>query len=189
VDRRTAAIGSGVFFVVAPCVVAGAIPYWLTGWRVRPMAFGSLSWLVVPVRVAGAVLLLAGAAVLVHAFVRFAVEGIGTPAPIAPPQHLVVGGLYRYVRNPMYVGLVAAIVGQALLLGQPNLLVYAVVVWAATAAFVLGYEQPALRQQFGAEYDAYRAAVPAWVPRWRPWDPDKPRDPDEELRTPSSPRP
>jgi len=97
-------------------------------------------------------LLAAGAVVLVHAFVRFVVEGVGTPAPVAPTQELVVGGLYRYVRNPMYLA-VAAIVGQALVLGQPALLLYAGAVGAATGAFVHWYEQSTLARQFGVQYE------------------------------------
>jgi protein-S-isoprenylcysteine O-methyltransferase Ste14 len=108
---------------------------------------------------------------LVPAFVRFAAEGAGTPAPVAPTEHLVVGGLYRYVRNPMYLAVVAAVVGQALALGQPALLLYAAAVGAAMAAFVHGYEEPALHRQFGARYEAYRQAVPAWWPRRHPWQP------------------
>jgi protein-S-isoprenylcysteine O-methyltransferase Ste14 len=163
--RRTfAAIGSVVFFCIAPGFVVGLVPWWLTRWEWRtPLPFWA------PLRVLGVVLLMAGLAVLVHAFVRFVVEGLGTPAPIAPTVHLVVGGLYRYVRNPMYVALVLAITGQALLLGQLHLLWYTAFVWLVTAAFVLVYEEPALHRQFGAEYDAYRRAVPAWWPRLHPW--------------------
>jgi protein-S-isoprenylcysteine O-methyltransferase Ste14 len=166
--RNVAAAGSAVFFAVAPGTVAGLVPWWLTGWRLRqPLA----TWL--PLRVLGAVLVAAGAAVLVHAFARFVVEGLGTPAPVAPTAHLVVGGLYRYVRNPMYVAVVTAIAGQALLLWQPVLLLYAAAVWPVCAAFVLGYEQPTLRRQFGARYDEYRRAVPAWLPRLRPRHPEQ----------------
>jgi protein-S-isoprenylcysteine O-methyltransferase Ste14 len=113
----------------------------------------------------------AGAAVVVQAFVRFVVEGVGTPAPVAPTRKLVVGGLYRYVRNPMYLAVIAVIVGQALVLGQPVLLAHATVVGAAMAAFVYSYEEPALADRFGAEYEAYRRGVPAWWPRRRPWQP------------------
>lgn len=120
-----------------------------------------------PVRVMGALLIVAGAAVLVQAFARFVTEGLGTPAPVAPTEHLVVGGLYRYVRNPMYLAVLAVIVGQALLLGQLGLLVYGALVAAAFVAFVKGYEEPTLSARYGAEYDAYRKAVPGWWPRWR----------------------
>jgi protein-S-isoprenylcysteine O-methyltransferase Ste14 len=164
--RLGAALGSGVFFALAPGVVAGLVPWWLTGWEVRSLP---VWWL--PLRVAGVVLLVAGAAVLVHAFARFAVEGLGTPAPVAPTRELVVGGLYRYVRNPMYLAVVATIVGQALALGQLVLLPYAAVVAAAFVAFVHWYEEPTLARQFGARYQAYRRAVPGWWPRRHPWRP------------------
>jgi protein-S-isoprenylcysteine O-methyltransferase Ste14 len=162
VRRPMAAAGSAVFFVLAPGVVAGLVPWWLTGWRVRQPAPAWVWW---PARVVGGILVAAGAAVLLHAFARFVTEGIGTPAPVAPTRHLVVGGLYRYVRNPMYLAVLAVIVGQALVLGQPALLPYAAVVGVTVAAFVRGYEEPALRDQFGAEYDAYRRSVPGWWPR------------------------
>src|ERR687894_273941 len=118
--RTTAAVGSAVFFLLARGVVVCLIPWLLTGWRVRePLPYWA------PVRVLGGLLLLAGLVALVHAFVRFVVEGLGTPAPVAAPERLVVGGAYRHVRNPMYVAVVAAIVGQALVLGRLGLLVYA----------------------------------------------------------------
>ena len=131
--KPIAAAGSAVFFVVAPGVVAGLVPWWLTGWRVRrPLPW----WAWTPVRAAGAVLLAVGVVVLVHAFLRFVAEGAGTPAPVAPTERLVVGGLYRYVRNPMYLAVVVTIVGQALIFGQPALLLYAALVAAAMVTFV-----------------------------------------------------
>ena len=108
---------------------------------------------------------IAAGLVLVSAFVRFVIEGVGTPAPVAPTQHLVVGGLYRYVRNPMYLAVVTAIVGQGLLFGQLGLFLYAGIVGAAMVAFVVLYEEPYLAERFGAEYDEYRRAVPGWWPR------------------------
>ena len=160
----TAAAGSVLFFAIAPGVVAGVVPWWLTGWQARgPLAHWA------PVRIAGLIILIAGALVLVQAFARFVTEGRGTPAPAAPAERLVIGGLYRYVRNPMYLAVVAAITGQALALGQPVLLSYAAAVWVTTAAFARWYEEPALARQFGAQYEAYRREVPAWRPRTRPW--------------------
>jgi protein-S-isoprenylcysteine O-methyltransferase Ste14 len=159
--RARAAAGSLVFLLVAPGVVAGVMPWWLTGWESTDPA---LVW-----RLLGGALIAAGVAVLLHAFARFVVEGIGTPAPVAPTKHLVVGGLYRYVRNPMYVAVAATIVGQAALLGHPALLLYAALFMAVVAAFVHGYEEPVLSERFGAEYEAYRRSVPAWRPRLRPW--------------------
>ena len=159
----TAAAGSALFFAIAPGVVAGLVPWWLTGWRVRgPLAHWA------PVRVAGVIMLTAGAVVLAQAFVRFVAEGRGTPAPVAPTERLVTGGLYRHVRNPMYVAVVAVITGQALALGQPVLLGYAAAVWITVASFVRWYEEPALARQFGAQYEAYRHSVRAWWPRIRP---------------------
>jgi protein-S-isoprenylcysteine O-methyltransferase Ste14 len=162
----TAAVGSSVFFALAPGVVAGVGPWLLTRWEMRrPLPFWA------PVRVVGAALLVAGAVVLVHSFVRFVVEGLGTPAPVAPTERLVVGGLYRHVRNPMYVAVAATIVGQALVLGQLVLLPYAVAFGVAVAAFVRWHEEPFLTRRFGAQYETYRHAVPAWWPRLRPWNP------------------
>ena len=155
---RRAAFGSLVFLVIAPGVVAGLVPWLLTGWDAADD---------VPVAlvVAGAVLVASGAAVLLHAFARFVVEGLGTPAPVAPTEHLVIGGLYRYVRNPMYLAVAALIVGQALILGRPALLLYALVFGVAVATFVRCYEEPTLARRYGAEYEEYRRAVPRWLPR------------------------
>ena len=162
--RARAAAGSLVFLVVAPGVAAGIVPWLLTGWDSTqpPLAL----------RLAGALLIATGVAVLLHAFARFVVEGIGTPAPVAPPQRLVVGGLYRYVRNPMYVAVAATIVGQAALLGRPVLLIYALAFMAIVAAFVHWYEEPVLSERFGDEYERYRREVPAWRPRLRAWRPN-----------------
>jgi protein-S-isoprenylcysteine O-methyltransferase Ste14 len=167
VRRARAAAGSLVFLVVAPGVVAGVVPWALTGWEAAspPPARGILG-------VGGAVLLAAGVVVLLEAFVQFVREGLGTPAPVAPTERLVVGGLYRHVRNPMYLAVEATVVGQALLLGRPILLAYAAILAVAFWAFVRSYEEPTLARRYGREYEAYRRAVPGWVPRLRPWDPD-----------------
>ena len=163
--RPTAAMGSAVFFLLAPGVVVGLIPWLLTRWQARePGPYWA------PMRVLGAILLVAGLIALIRAFVRFVMEGLGTPAPIAAPERLVVGGVYRYVRNPMYVAVLAAIVGQALLFGRLGLLLYAAATWLLVAAFVHLYEEPTLTRRFGADYEAYRRAVPAWWPRLRPWE-------------------
>jgi len=162
--RPAAAAGSALFFALAPGMVAGVIPWLLTGDRMRGSFAGRA-----PVRVAGLILLILGALVLLQVFAQFVTEGRGTPAPVGPTERLVIGGLYRYVRNPMYLAVVAAIAGQALLLGQPGMFGYAALVWVLVAAFVRGYEEPTLARQFGAQYDAYRRSVRAWLPRLRPW--------------------
>ena len=158
-NRVAAATGSAAFFVLAPGVVAGFVPWWLTGWRVLPV-WAPLRWL-------GVVLVIAGVGALLSAFGQFVAEGVGTPAPIAPTEHLVVRGLYRYVRNPMYLAVLATIAGQALILGRLVLGIYALAVALAFVAFVRGYEEPTLRRRYGAEYDSYQRAVPGWWPRMR----------------------
>jgi protein-S-isoprenylcysteine O-methyltransferase Ste14 len=163
--RSTAAAGSAAFFLAAPGVMAGLIPWALTRWRFLAAGQPCL----VPVRVLGVALLACGAVVVVQAFARFTTEGRGTPAPVAPTERLVVGGLYRHVRNPMYCAVAAVIIGQALLLAAPVLLGYAVLFLAAVAAFVHFYEEPVLDARFGAQYETYRAHVRAWTPRLRPW--------------------
>jgi protein-S-isoprenylcysteine O-methyltransferase Ste14 len=164
--RRRAAIGSALFMVVSPGVVAGLVPWLLTGWEARQPVPGGLV-----AQVAGVALIGTGASAITHAFARFAREGLGTPAPTAPPTELVVGGLYRHVRNPMYLALDCLIIGQALLLGQLGLLAYAAAVQAATATFVKVYEEPTLGRMFGDRYERYRRNVPGWWPRLRPWNP------------------
>ena len=166
--KMTAVAASAVFLVAAPGVVAGLVPWWLTGWHTGASY-------PVPVRAAGAVVVTAGAAVLLGAFAQFAAEGLGTPAPVAPTERLVVRGLYRYVRNPMYLAVLAVISGQALVLGRPVLLGYAAAAGATFAAFVRWYEQPALARRYGAQYEAYRQTVPGWWPRLPPARREPPR--------------
>jgi protein-S-isoprenylcysteine O-methyltransferase Ste14 len=156
VSRLRAALGSAAFLLAAPGVVAGVVPWLLTGWD----SSGPPAWVVV----AGVLLVVVGAAVLLHAFARFVLEGSGTPAPIAPTERLVVGGLYRHVRNPMYLAVGATILGQALLLGRYGLLAYLAVFAVTVAAFVRFYEEPALTRRFGADYERYTREVPGWLP-------------------------
>ena len=160
--RASAGLGTFVFLIVAPGVIAGLVPWLITGWEFEDPLPGWIAF-----RVVGALLIVLGVAVVLESFARFAVEGLGTPAPVAPTEHLVVGGLYRYVRNPIYIAVVTVIVGQALLLGQLWLLLYAAAVLVAFVAFVRLYEEPTLSRQFGAEYEDYRRAVPGWWPAAR----------------------
>ncbi len=160
-NRRRAVTGSAVFFVVAPGLIAGLLPWWLTGWR--PAAELPGWWFVVAGL--GWVVLAAGLAVLVACFVRFVTEGGGTPAPVAPPSAVVAGGLYAWVRNPMYLGILAILLGQVAILGRGELLGYTAAVAAAFVAFVTLYEEPTLAATFGEEYAAYRRRVPGWWPR------------------------
>ena len=162
--RGWAALGSIAFLVVAPGTVAGVVPFLISRWRLRPAPLG-----VEPLRWLGAALAVAGGAALVDSFARFALRGLGTPAPVLPPTRLVVTGLYRRVRNPMYVAMVAVVAGQALLLGDARVAAWGAVLWVGFHLFVVGYEEPALRRRFGARYDAYRHGVPRWIPRIRAW--------------------
>jgi protein-S-isoprenylcysteine O-methyltransferase Ste14 len=162
--RAGAVLGSLAFLVLAPGTVAGVVPWWLSRWEMRPALLG-----VPAIRAAGAALVVLGAAALLDSFARFALRGLGTPAPVLPTRHLVVTGLYRHVRNPMYVAVLAVVLGQALLLGNVEVLAYALLLWVVFHLFVIGYEEPRLRRTFGAEYDAFRANVPRWIPRVRGW--------------------
>jgi len=157
VSRATAALGSIVFLALGPGVIAGLVPWLLTRWRMHDFPL--------PLRVVGGVLIAAGAAVVLHGFSRFVLEGLGTPSPVAPARRLVRGGAYGYVRNPIYVAITTTIVGEALLLGRLWLLAYAVGCLILFAAFVRLHEEPALRRQFGEEYEAYRRTVAGWWPR------------------------
>jgi protein-S-isoprenylcysteine O-methyltransferase Ste14 len=120
-------------------------------------------------RIAGVALILAGLPVLLDSFARFAIQGLGTPAPVFPTKHLVVTGWYRYVRNPMYVAVVSIIVGQALLFGNVHVLEYGAAAWLVTHFFVLAYEEPTMRATFGEEYQQFCQNVPRWIPRLTPW--------------------
>ena len=166
-SRAVSILGSAFFLLIAPGTVAVLVPRWISGWRLLPPLLGFRGF-----RVLGVVLVLCGAPALLDSFRRFAVEGLGTPAPPLPTHHLVVTGLYRYVRNPMYVAVLAIVVGQALLLGSVALLVYGLVVALGFAIFVLAYEEPTLRRSFGVSYDEFCANVPRWIPRLRPWNRD-----------------
>src|SRR5215468_4483244 len=154
-QRTTAILGSTIFFIIAPCVAVGLIPFWITGWQFQPPLFG-----LELTRLFGGVFILAGIPVIVDSFARFALEGLGTPAPIAPPRHLVVSGLYRHVRNPIYVAVVAVILGQAVLFADWHLLGYGALIWLFFHIVVIVYEELTLRQSFGAEYESYCADVP-----------------------------
>jgi protein-S-isoprenylcysteine O-methyltransferase Ste14 len=163
--RRTSAIvTTTIFLILAPGTVAGYIPWRITHWHINPPLLGFT-----PFRAIGILLVAAGLAILLESFARFALQGIGTPAPIFPTRRLVVHGFYRYVRNPMYVAIVATILGQALLFGSIHLIEYAAIAWLITHLFILTYEEPTLRKTFGPEYETYRANVPRWIPRLTPW--------------------
>ena len=162
--RTRALVGSLVFFWVAPAVVAGVGPFALVGWTIQPPLLGLPGE-----RVVGVAAVAAGLACLLDCFARFALEGRGTPAPVAQTEVLVASGLYRFVRNPMYVSLLIIVSGQTLLFGQARLFAYAGVMLVAFHLFVLFYEEPTLRRRFGGSYETYCLHVGRWWPRLTPW--------------------
>lgn len=159
-SRAGSALGSLAFLVAAPGVVSGWVPYRLTRWVRQDAPFG-----IEALGYAGLALALAGAAGLLHAFARFALEGRGTPAPIAPTETLVVSGLYRWVRNPMYVAVLSIVFGQALWFGSRAVALYGLALWLVFHVFVVAYEEPTLARRYGESYERFRAAVNRWLPR------------------------
>lgn len=150
-----------VLFFAAPVVVAGVVPALITHWRVG--GDGSATLIVI-----GGLLIAAGAVVLIDCYVRFVRKG-GAPAPIALAERLVVEGAYRYVRNPIYLAVLAAILGQALVFANAALIAYFVTIALTLHFFVVGYEEPVLARSFPDDYAAYRSSVRRWLPRLSPW--------------------
>jgi protein-S-isoprenylcysteine O-methyltransferase Ste14 len=167
--RVFAALGSAIFFCVAPGTVAGYVPWRIGGWRVRAPIFRASFVGFAALRVLGVALMAVGTVILIEAFVRFALQGIGTPAPIFPTKRLVVMGSYRFVRNPMYVAVVLLILGQGLFFGDIRVLAYGLCAWLVTHLFVLIYEEPTLRRSFPVDYAVFSVHVPRWIPRLAPW--------------------
>jgi protein-S-isoprenylcysteine O-methyltransferase Ste14 len=162
--RIFAALGSGIFLVIAPGFIAVYVPWRICRWRIgEPLLGISL------IRIAGILLMIPASLVLLDCFARFALQGLGTPAPVFPTKHLVISGVYQYVRNPMYIAVVILILGQGLWCGNASVLEYGLAVWAAFHLFVLMYEEPTLRRKYGSEYLEFCAHVPRWIPRLRSW--------------------
>ncbi len=155
--RLRAALGSAAFVLFGgPTIVAGLVPWLLTRWEADDPSLG--------LQVIGGALIALGAGLVVETTARFALEGRGTPVPFAPPDRFVARGSYRFVRNPMYVGVLAIIVGQALLLARESLLLWAVAAAVLFHLFVVLHEEPELKRRFGAEYEDYCARVGRWLP-------------------------
>ena len=149
-----------IFALVAPGTVAVLVPYLLLTLcaDAHPYSSGSLGYV-------GVFLIALGAFVYTRCLWDFAVTGRGTPAPIDPPKNLVICGLYRYARNPMYIGSVMVLFGEAILFQTPVLFVYSAAVFVGFYFLVLLYEEPTLRRQFGNSYRQYCRLVPRWIPR------------------------
>lgn len=152
-------LNTALFTIVVPGTVAVAIPQWLLSGHQGPEN-GVLTWL-------GAIVMACGAAIYFRCAWEFAVRGLGTPAPIAPTKFLVTTALHRYVRNPMYLGVALFIFGEAALFHSLYLVLYAVGMLSIAHVFVVLYEEPTLRRQFGESYQEYSRSVPRWVPRLR----------------------
>jgi protein-S-isoprenylcysteine O-methyltransferase Ste14 len=158
VSRALAPLAKTLLFTIfVPGTVAGYLPYRLRG--DAPAASGPEAW-------AAITLIAIGAAIYLHtAFWGFAVIGGGTPAPLAPTTILVVKGLHRFVRNPMYIGVAFVVAGQASLFHSPHIAIYLACMLVIVHLFVIFYEEPTLKRQFGGEYERYRASVPRWIPK------------------------
>jgi protein-S-isoprenylcysteine O-methyltransferase Ste14 len=148
--------GAGFVLFGGPTIVAGVVPWLLTSWKAddQPLVL----------RILGVIVLLAGAALVLETTVRFALQGRGTPAPWAPPERFVERGSYRFVRSPMYLGVILLIVGQGLLLGREILYAWAVIAWLIFELSLVVWEEPGLRRRFGADYEDYRRRVKRWIP-------------------------
>jgi protein-S-isoprenylcysteine O-methyltransferase Ste14 len=165
VRRSAAAVVSVAWGVAVGGTTGCLLPYLLGDWHLHaPLHY----WVIA--RVLGGLLIGAGTVPLAQSFVDFIRAG-GTPVPVASPPRLVVTGFYRYVRNPIYVGFLAVLLGEVLVFGSLSLLEYTAVAWCIGAAAVRFYEEPTLGRKFGPEYQAYQRAVPAWLPRLHPWTP------------------
>lgn len=152
------------FLFLAPGTVAGLVPYALSHWRADAPFLGLLALVAL-----GWVLIVFGALILLESFGRFALQGGGTPAPPFPNERLIVSGFYRYVRNPMYVAVLALIIGQALVFGSLALIAYSALIFLAFHIFILNYEEPTLRRTYPRDYETYFANVPRWIPRFTAW--------------------
>ena len=153
------ALKSLLFLLLAPGMVAGYIPLVLLR-RGPQLETGFFAYLAFPLWAAGGIILL-------WSFWNFLIQGRGTPAPIDPPKELVVTGFYRYVRNPMYVGIFLILLGHFLWFKSVSVLVYAVITFLTVHLFVTQYEEPTLKRTFGAAYEAYIQRVPRWIPKIR----------------------
>jgi len=149
-----------LFTLVVPGTVAGWIPWWILGPEGRQL---TTPW--TTLRVVSLVCLLLGVAIYIWCVWDFVVLGRGIPAPIDHPKRLVITGLYRYVRNPMYLGVLCVLIGESGLFASGTLLVYGAAWFVVVNIFVVSYEEPTLRRKFGEEYDSYVARVNRWLPR------------------------
>ena len=153
---RSLVVRAALFIVLVPGSIAGWVPWYISGWQ-RPQLDTALG-------IVGAIFAVFGWFVLLWCAREFAVRGRGTPNPADPPRELVVDGLYRFVRNPMYVAIVTSLLGQAALYGSSSVVWYAAIVAVAFHLRVIIYEEPKLAELFGDSYADYKRRVPRWIP-------------------------
>ncbi|MGH9936199.1 MAG: methyltransferase family protein [Blastocatellia bacterium] len=149
---------TSIFTIIVPGAVTALIPYLLLSRN--PSSFAHIG----PFQLFGLIPMTIGAAIYFWCAWDFASTGKGTPAPIDPPKRLVARGLYRFVRNPMYVGVLLALLGEAWLFSSWALVIYAAIVITWQHLFVVFYEEPALKRKFGESYSDYLARTPRWIP-------------------------
>jgi protein-S-isoprenylcysteine O-methyltransferase Ste14 len=157
------ALRSLLWTVLMPGMVAGYIPWRYLGLRTASFAPGN------PRQLLGLASVILGVALLAECIWQFARRGRGTLSPVDPPRHLVVEGLYKYVRNPMYLAVSLIVLGEALIAASWTVFFYWVCFFIAASVFVVGYEEPWLRRQFGESYEHYTRHVRRWIPRLAPY--------------------
>jgi protein-S-isoprenylcysteine O-methyltransferase Ste14 len=162
-SKKTASLGTAVFLFIGPGLSVVLIPWLISQWPVKPSIL-DVTWL----NFVGIVLIALGVYVVLDSFARFALQGT-TPAPLLRTRHLVVTGLFRYVRNPLYLASITMIFGQGLLFAETYLFLYGAALWLFFHLLVVFGEERALRKTFGSDYDRYVANVPRWRPRLQPW--------------------
>ena len=154
-------VRTAIFTIIVPCSVAGWIPLVLRRYPDASIDLGT------PGIAIGSILITIGVIGYVLTAGAFAIIGKGSPSPSHPTSNLIVSGIHRYSRNPMYVSVLSVIIGQAILWGSSNIAIYAVLVWIGFQTFIIFYEEPTLRKKFGEQYETYYNEVPRWIPRIR----------------------
>ena len=172
---RSAAVSLLFTVLGGPALVLVLLPWTIT--RIRVAAGEPRAQVIAAAAIIGL-----GLIPLFESMIRFVVIGRGTLVPAVPTEHLVVSGLYRYVRNPMYSGVVTALAGEALLFPSRHMVVYLATVWVIMHIFVWLYEEPTLARKYGEEYDGFKRNVPRWIPRIKPWNAREAKSPEKNIR-------
>lgn len=148
-----------IFTILHPGLVAGLIPFWILGDKVNTIFVQPLQFY----HYSGAIVFVIGLVILLSCIINFAVKGRGTLSPIDPTKHLVITGLYRFSRNPMYVGVTMILIGEAIFFQSNYLLIYLLFIYIAFNIFIMLHEEPRLKKDFGEEYNRYCQKVRRWI--------------------------